>query len=375
MACIIGLAIERRETPLPPSLVLQAASGRFDSQGDSFQRRLRDRIGFLVVATSLVAASHAIAQSQASPPAAAPAQVQDQGKTVEGVTVIGASQNDFRSSIDRKSYSVANDLAATTGSISDALRNIPSVEVGVTGTVSLRGDTNVTILVDGKTSGLFRGAGAAQALQSMPADSIERIEVITNPSAQFSPEGAAGIINLITKKTRKAGASGSVRLNIGNDGRVNAGLTGAYNSNKLTLTADLGARTEPSNATVADARTLLDGDGRTLGSSTTRYDNTAKFNPWNAHGGIDYDATNATRLSAEAHYNRASYKGDSIQHFDGLDADGNSYLAFGDLVLQSQDRTSSGIQASVSQKLDGDDHVLTLNVSREGTDETRDLVE
>src|SRR5579864_6374038 len=126
----------------------------------------------------------------ANPPSAKPAP-----RTVEGVTVTGASQSGFRSDIDRKSYGIASDLATTTGSISDALRNIPSVEVDPQGNVSLRGDSNVTILLDGKPSGQFRGAAAGQALQSLPADSIERVEVITNPSAEFSPEGSAGIIN------------------------------------------------------------------------------------------------------------------------------------------------------------------------------------
>src|SRR6185437_11367669 len=156
--------------------------------------------------------------------------------TVEGVTVTGASQNGMRTSIDRRSYGVAGDLATTTGSISDALKNIPSVEVDVNGNVSLRGDTNVTILIDGKPSGMFKGASAAQALQAMAADSIERVEVITNPSAAFSPEGSAGIINLVTKTTRKAGGSGSARLNVGTSNHYNGGVTAAYTSNKLTLT-------------------------------------------------------------------------------------------------------------------------------------------
>jgi outer membrane receptor protein involved in Fe transport len=233
------------------------------------------------MAGCLAAASPAWAQPPASPPAqndAAANANKSEGKTVGEVTVMGASPNDYRASIDRKSYGVANDLAATTGSISDALRNVPSVEVDPQGAVSLRGDPNVTILIDGKPSTLFRGAGAALALQSMPADSIERVEVITSPSAEFSPDGSAGIINLITKRTRKAGRSGSVRLNVGNDGRLNGGLTAAYNSNRLTLSANLSAQTQPNNAKVDDARTFLDGQGHVLSSNTTHFDNSARFN-------------------------------------------------------------------------------------------------
>jgi outer membrane receptor for ferrienterochelin and colicin len=109
-----------------------------------------------------------------------------------------------RTSIDRRSYSVANDLSARTGSIADALRNIPSVEVDVQGNVSLRGDPNVTIMIDGKPSSMFNGDGKADALQQMPADQIDRVEVMTNPSAAYRPDGTAGIINLITKKVSTA---------------------------------------------------------------------------------------------------------------------------------------------------------------------------
>jgi outer membrane receptor for ferrienterochelin and colicin len=107
------------------------------------------------------------------------------------VVVTGAPPP-VRASIDRKSYSVAGDLQATTGSISDALRNVPSVEVDVNGNVSLRGDPNVTIYIDGKPSGQFRGDNKAQALQSLSAGSIDRVEVITNPSAAFNPEARRG---------------------------------------------------------------------------------------------------------------------------------------------------------------------------------------
>ena len=111
------------------------------------------------------------------------------------------------------------------------------------GNVSLRGDPNVTILVDGKPSSLFQGDNKAQALQSMPADSIERVEVMTNPSAEFSTDGSAGVINLITKKSRASGAPGRCEA----DGRRRmarfaAGVSLGYNSNKLTVSSDLSAR-------------------------------------------------------------------------------------------------------------------------------------
>src|ERR1700758_3616367 len=103
------------------------------------------------------------------------------GTVVSGITVNGA-RPDVESSIDRRSYSVANDLAAQAGSVADALRNIPAVQVDANGMPRLLGDTNVTILVDGKPSSQFStGGGLGQALQAMSADRIDRIEVMTNP--------------------------------------------------------------------------------------------------------------------------------------------------------------------------------------------------
>ncbi|PTS87795.1 TonB-dependent receptor plug domain-containing protein, partial [Caulobacter sp. HMWF009] len=169
---------------------------------------MRLKVSLLAAAAATVVlpcAALAQAPSAAAPaPATRPPARPEAATAVEGV-VVTSDSTAMRASIDRRSYSVANDLSARTGSITDALRNIPSVEVDVQGNVSLRGDPNVTILIDGKPSGMFNGEGKADALQSLPADQIDRVEVMTNPSAAFRPDGTGGIINLVTKKTRKAG--------------------------------------------------------------------------------------------------------------------------------------------------------------------------
>ncbi len=129
------------------------------------------------------------AKPAAAKPAAKGAAPAD--KTTEAITVT-AGRPEVEVSIDRKSYDITKDLQAQTGSIADALRNLPSVDVDVQGNLSLRGDQNVTILVDGKPSPAFEGKGRADALQQLPADQIERVEVITNPSAALNPEGSGG---------------------------------------------------------------------------------------------------------------------------------------------------------------------------------------
>lgn len=327
----------------------------------------------LLAAALSVAAAEVHAQAQTSaPPAKAPAKgaKPDPGKTVDAITVTGASQQGFRSSIDRRSYGVTSDLATTTGAITDALKNIPSVEVDVNGNVSLRGDTNVTIMIDGKPSGLFKGANAAQALQAMPADSVERVEVITNPSAEFSPEGSAGIINLVTKQTHKAGKSGSVRLNVGTGGRANGGATASYNSKKLTLTADVSARRDTQEGNGDDVRTILDGHGHVLSSSDTQFHQRGAAHQWSARTSADYDLDDATRLSGELrHFN---FGVDVTNHapFVGLDPSGATIAAFDQRQRFRIDHDTDAAQATVRHTFAGDDHVLTVNVSRERTGET-----
>src|SRR5947208_2920638 len=119
-------------------------------------------------------------------------------------------------------------------SASDLLQNVPSVDVDIEGNVSLRGDSNVLILIDGRTSAMM-GANRAAVLQQMPADGIEKIEVITNPSAKYRPDGTAGIINITLKKKQEPGYSGNVRVSAGNDRRYNAGVTANYNPGKYNL--------------------------------------------------------------------------------------------------------------------------------------------
>jgi outer membrane receptor protein involved in Fe transport len=166
------------------------------------------------------------------------------GKSVETVVVTArsAAAAEVVTSIDRKSYSVAKEVAASTGTLADLLRTLPSVDVDPQGNVTLRGDAGVTITIDGKPAGMFSGQSRGQSVQSVPADQFERVEVITNPSAAQSAEGSAGVINLVSKTGRKAGVSGSARLSVGTLGQYATGGTLAYNGAKLALNGDVSWR-------------------------------------------------------------------------------------------------------------------------------------
>lgn len=125
--------------------------------------------------------------------------------------VVQAEKSFMQMSLDKKIFNVGKDLANAGGSASDILMNIPSVSVDPEGNVKLRGSDNVRILVDGKPSGLVSIKGGS-GLQQLQANMVEKVELITNPSARYEAEGMAGIINIILKKDRRQGFNGASEL-------------------------------------------------------------------------------------------------------------------------------------------------------------------
>lgn len=127
--------------------------------------------------------------------------------------VVRAETTQVEVRLDKKIYNIGKDLTTQGATVTDALSNVPSVTVDVDGAISLRGNENVKILINGKPSALT-GFGS-DALQQLPADAIEKVEVITSPSARYSAEGTAGIINIVLKKEKTLGLNGSFSGNIG----------------------------------------------------------------------------------------------------------------------------------------------------------------
>lgn len=180
------------------------------------------------------------------------------GSKVVAPVVVTGGRAEVETSIDRKSYDITKDLQAQNGSIADALRNLPSVDVDVQGNLSLRGDSNVTILVDGKPAPQFEGRARADALQQLPADQIERVEVITNPGAALNPEGSGGVINLISKKSRGAGITGTAAFAVGSSSVRRGSLLVGYNSPKLSVTANVTGNYQRNKQHGVDVRSTLD---------------------------------------------------------------------------------------------------------------------
>jgi hypothetical protein len=157
--------------------------------------------------------------------------------------------------LDKKVYTVGQDLIVKGGTVSDVLDNIPSVQVDVEGKVSLRGNENVTILIDGKPS---NAVNIAEALKIIPADAIDKVEVITNPSSKYEAQGMSGILNIILKKDRKAGYNATINAGIAAPYRLNGGFNINANIKKWNVFANANARQSQTWEETTTARSNFD---------------------------------------------------------------------------------------------------------------------
>ena len=154
---------------------------------------------------------------------------------------VTAEKSTYNLSLDRKVYNVQKDIQSQTSSAAEILQNIPSITVDVNGQVSLRGTSNITYFINGRPSALLRASGSA-ALQQIPASTIKRIEVITNPTAKYRPDGIGGIINIVLKEDSREGWNGTLSGNIGNLSRQNANLILNYGTEAFHVFGSYGFR-------------------------------------------------------------------------------------------------------------------------------------
>ncbi|MGB0932994.1 MAG: TonB-dependent receptor domain-containing protein [Lishizhenia sp.] len=153
--------------------------------------------------------------------------------------VIQAEKSTTEFKLDKRVFNVGKDLSSTGASALEVLNNVPSVNVDIEGAISLRGSGGVQVLINGKPSVLANEQGGA--LGSITADMIEKVEVITNPSAKYDAEGSSGIINIVLKKEERKGVNGSISLNTGLPQNHSVGLSLNYRTEKFNLFSQLGA--------------------------------------------------------------------------------------------------------------------------------------
>ncbi|AUC81293.1 outer membrane beta-barrel family protein [Lacinutrix sp. Bg11-31] len=198
--------------------------------------------------------------------------LKEDATTLEEVELI-AEKTTVEIKLDKKIYNVGKDLTVRGGTVSDVLDNVPSVSVDVEGNVALRGNDNVRILINGKPSGLV-GLNSTDALRQLPAESIEKVEVITSPSARYDAEGTGGIINIILRRSKLQGLNGAITANAGYN--PSAGINGNinYRTGNVNIfnTTGYSYREAPGNSS---SSTLYKSSGNYLDESNT-YDRQRK---------------------------------------------------------------------------------------------------
>ncbi|MEP6677059.1 MAG: TonB-dependent receptor, partial [Ferruginibacter sp.] len=291
-------------------------------------------------------------------------------KAMNEVTVT-AQKSLLNTSIDRKVYNVSQDIMAQSGTASDILKNVPSVEVDIDGNVSLRGSTEVMILINGKPSPLM-GKSRAEVLEQLPANAIERIEVISNPSAKFKPDGTSGIINIVLKKNTKAGWNGNVIANAGNRDRYSGAVNLNYKPGKLNLFTGYSWR--------QDARVRLRDIQRTYFDSAAAIKSYYSENSNSrAHPvsnlitfGADYELNKKNSVGVSGNYrNRDQSKTDAV---DKLFYDNNRLLtnAYDRLRDDPEQQVELGGTAYWEHNFPGEDHSIRAEFNASKNHEQED---
>ena len=280
--------------------------------------------------------------------------------------VVRAETTQVEVRLDKKIYNIGKDLTTKGGTVSDALSNVPSVSVDVEGSISLRGNENVRVLINGKPSAMA-GFGSTDVLGQLPADAIDRVEVITSPSARYDAEGTAGIINIILRKDKTLGFNGSISTTVGIP--ESAGVTANVNlrTDKYNLfnTTGFNYRTAPGSG-FFDTRYNVGTFDRVI--ENRDFDRLNR--DFNTNLGMEYYLSDMSSLTASAFFRYGN--GDDItsnitQKFQ------NGSVAQETLrrELQSEEDKSFQFALNYINKFDDNGHQLTMDLQYENDNETQ----
>ena len=223
-------------------------------------------------------------------------------KVLDEVAVV-SEKSSIETRLDKKIFNVGKDLTSKGGSANDILNNVPSVSVNALGAVSLRGNSSVRILINGKPSVMTQNNG----LEQIPAETIERVEVITNPSAQYDAQGASGIINIILKKNKVNGFGSSITATAGVPNNNSLGVNMNYKKEKFNIFTDIryGRVSVVGNDKLF--RTNFENDAVT-GFIDQRTDRNRNFNRFNLYLGSDYYVNQYNTLTLSYYYRNSTTK-------------------------------------------------------------------
>ena len=238
---------------------------------------------------------------------------------------------------DRNTYK-AKDVAPAASNASDVLQATPSVEVDADGKVSLRGNENVAIQINGRPTPM-RGTQLGAYLKQIPANIVERIEVVPNPSAKYDPEGMAGIINIVLKANTDLGLSGGVNTGFATASRFNTGANVGYQKGALTLFGTYGFNPDDRGIVGINDRLRYDPTGSPLDYTNQDIDGATKNGGHNFTGNIDYKLTDKDVVSNSFTVNRRHNNDAALAGYTELDSD----QAFLDRYVMDRNTKARGL--------------------------------
>lgn len=287
-----------------------------------------------------------------------------------GEVVVTGERSEMVIGVDRKIFNVGSDLSNTGNSAAEILDNIPTVAVDGDGNISLRGSGGVRMLIDGKPSGLVN-AGNAEALRALQGNMIERVEIITNPSARYEAEGMVGIINIVLKKDQRKGVNGSFETTVGYPHRYSVGANVNFRREKVNYFINYGVRysEREGDGTSDQLFPLADPPFRTT------IDNERLRSGWsqNLRGGLDFFMNEKTTLTAAAMLRLDDENNESrILYRDYEVAQRSPYRASERIDNERELERNMEFSLNLEQKFSSDDHVLNAFVQYMEDGETED---
>ena len=275
--------------------------------------------------------------------------------------------------LDKRVYNVGKDITVRGGSVTDVMDNIPAVSVDVEGNISLRGNDNVRILINGKPSGLVGLSGSA-ALRQLPAESIEKVEVVTSPSARYEASGTAGIINIILKKDELIGFNATFIANTGIPEYLGSTATLNWRTKKLNVFSTTTYRDQKSLGGGVFNSEYFNGDLPSSFANETRdYDRIRKNYFINL--GAEYYINDKTSLTISGFVRDSNNTSDSNTEIDDLNVNGDVLSSVDRLQEEAEEDNSSQFTANFTKKFNDDGHELVaeIQLQKSAEDEFADI--
>lgn len=280
-------------------------------------------------------------------------------KVLKEVT-IETQQDMVKNTIDKKVFDAEKLAIANGGSANDVLTQVPTVSVDIDGNISLRGSGNVTILIDGRPSGMS-GAGRAGVLSGIPASAIESVEVITNPSAKYDPDGMSGIINIVLKKNKLQGTNGNATISAGTNNKYNGNLSYNFRKNKINLYTNYSFRYNERYGRGDVNRTTYAGDSAIYLIQKNNSDNINRNH--SAKTGMDYNASKLTTLGFNITLNYENKSEDEKLVNKSLNETDNLSSAFNRYASSPSEGLSQDYNLNLRQKFKNPRQLLSVETN------------